>query len=580
MNKNVNEQLNRMKAMMNYGLTTESKKQYSSVEYSKVGADGKMYGIVREGTKYYIKISNDKKNVIKENFDYIGGFQNRRNNEYSSYANALKQFDLKMMSLKEAHANGKNIIIESWNPDRQENLAVESTNKMRNEIMRQRQIMGNAALIHEGKDGCCDCKGGDPFCEKPKFDDVEGDSNTEKNNVKKEFKVNGDSKQKTVEESAEPLGWHKSGGDAQETIADTYMDKSHGTEIGHSGDPFKKPLHSNGQEASNGVVAEGESMAMDCGDNQNKPAVGVGEIGDKAPFDGEKGKQLDESLDTDELGDEEGLDGDAESDDELNSYGPQEDGSPAPFDGDEEDPELDSSFDDNDIEGDDTLDDELGDDSFEGDDTLDDEPMDDEIGGDVESRLSSIEDTLNTILDKLSNMETEDFEDDDLYDDDETEYELESDGDDSFEGDEPMDDEPVGDEPMDDDMETEDDMSAPMDSYSDDMDDEEEQIYESKAYRRLRMMNEAKRRRAINEENRLNDFGKHPAYRKHPMQLPRTGEDQNSHGCDWNDNSVYSEQPYGEKIGSGAPFEIDPQSIENSIAECVRKILGKRKNLR
>ena len=82
------------------------------------------------------------------------------------------------------------------------------------------------------------------------------------------------------------------------------------------------------------------------------------------------------------------------------------------------------------------------------------------------------------------------------------------------------------------------------------------------------------------EENKLDYFGKHPAYRKHPMQLPPTGEDKNKWGRDWNDESVHSEAPYGEKIGSGAPFEIDPQSIENSIAECVKKILGQRKNLR
>ena len=198
MNNNV--ELSRIKAMMNYGLQTE-KKQYSSVEYFKEGADSKVYGIIREGNKYYIKVSNDKKNLVKENFDYIGGFNNRKNNEYSSYANALKQFDLKMMSLKEAYGNGKNIVIESWNPDKREELAVESTDKMRKEIMRQRQIMSNAKMINEGKDGCCDCKGGDPFCEKPcSCEDMEGGCCAEKNNVKKEFSVNGDSKQNRVDE--------------------------------------------------------------------------------------------------------------------------------------------------------------------------------------------------------------------------------------------------------------------------------------------------------------------------------------------------------------------------------------------
>ena len=58
----INSQLDRMKAMMTYGLQTESKKDsYNSVEYQREGADGKLYGIVREGTKFYIKVSDKTK---------------------------------------------------------------------------------------------------------------------------------------------------------------------------------------------------------------------------------------------------------------------------------------------------------------------------------------------------------------------------------------------------------------------------------------------------------------------------------------------------------------------------------------
>ena len=74
---NFDSQISRMKAMMNYGLQTENKnQQYKSVEYQKLGADGKTYGIVREGTKYYIKVSeSNKPNLLKEDFKYIGGFE-------------------------------------------------------------------------------------------------------------------------------------------------------------------------------------------------------------------------------------------------------------------------------------------------------------------------------------------------------------------------------------------------------------------------------------------------------------------------------------------------------------------------
>ena len=100
---NVNNQISRMKAMMTYGLQTESKNnQYSGVEYQRAGADGKTYGIVREGANYYIKVSEKTNSPLKEDFDYIGGFRNRKNFEYSSYANALKNFDMKMNSIKES----------------------------------------------------------------------------------------------------------------------------------------------------------------------------------------------------------------------------------------------------------------------------------------------------------------------------------------------------------------------------------------------------------------------------------------------------------------------------------------------
>ena len=92
MSKKMQDKLSRMKAMMAYGLQTENKNcQYCSVEQSKVAADGKMYGVVREGVKYYLKVSEKTQNPLKEDFDYIGGFRNRKNHEYDSCAKAMKQ---------------------------------------------------------------------------------------------------------------------------------------------------------------------------------------------------------------------------------------------------------------------------------------------------------------------------------------------------------------------------------------------------------------------------------------------------------------------------------------------------------
>ena len=54
------------------------------------------------------------------------------------------------------------------------------------------------------------------------------------------------------------------------------------------------------------------------------------------------------------------------------------------------------------------------------------------------------------------------------------------------------------------------------------------------------------------------------------MNLPPTGEDKNKWGRDWNDDSVYSEEPFGSKIGSSAPFDI-VQHVTDSIMEQIKK---------
>ena len=109
--------------------------QHKSVEYQRVASDGKTYGIVREGTKFYIKVSDSaKKDLVKEDFKYIGGFINRKDNEYTSYANALKNFDMKLRSINEA-CGKKDVVIESWDPEKNEYLVLEATDKMKAEII-------------------------------------------------------------------------------------------------------------------------------------------------------------------------------------------------------------------------------------------------------------------------------------------------------------------------------------------------------------------------------------------------------------------------------------------------------------
>ena len=80
------------------------------------------------------------------------------------------------------------------------------------------------------------------------------------------------------------------------------------------------------------------------------------------------------------------------------------------------------------------------------------------------------------------------------------------------------------------------------------------------------------------KHDKLDDFGKHPAYQKKVMELPPKDMKEFAGYYDMNDESVKSDAPYGEKIGSSAPFEIDPQSIDNAIAEAIILLKNKKKS--
>jgi hypothetical protein len=96
-----NEKLNRMKELMGTTQLNEDVKK-SVVELTKLGPDGKVYGIVREGHNYFIKVTNKTSNILTEDFNYIGGLMNKTSEVYPSYAKAIKQLNLKFMSLNEA----------------------------------------------------------------------------------------------------------------------------------------------------------------------------------------------------------------------------------------------------------------------------------------------------------------------------------------------------------------------------------------------------------------------------------------------------------------------------------------------
>jgi len=92
----------------------ENVNSLSSLELTKIGSDGKTYGIVRENKKYFIKVT-DKVGIVSESdFDYIGGLQNKPKHSYTSYEDATKNLNFLFDELNEIYGGSKHInILES-----------------------------------------------------------------------------------------------------------------------------------------------------------------------------------------------------------------------------------------------------------------------------------------------------------------------------------------------------------------------------------------------------------------------------------------------------------------------------------
>lgn len=97
-----NEINERMKQLMGIKPINENKSNIV-VELTKIGPDGKAYAIIRENHEWYIKKADKTKNLLANDFKYIGGLQNKKQEAYPSYAKAIKHLNLKFRSLAEAY---------------------------------------------------------------------------------------------------------------------------------------------------------------------------------------------------------------------------------------------------------------------------------------------------------------------------------------------------------------------------------------------------------------------------------------------------------------------------------------------
>ena len=684
------EQIARMKGLMTYGVGTPKKTQITE---SMEGADGNVYAIIREGSKFYIKSTPKGSELVAESFNYIGGFMNRKNNEFSSYNQASKNLELKLRSLNEAY--GVNKPVEVLNPDKKEVLMVEMTDAMKASIARYRQIMSNAAGIMSESSTISASNTGNP--EAPKttsFSAKLGEpfTNTAEATLDKDLKKTASDPEK----QGEPFGDNEK--------AEEYTDAQY---VPDGSVANKKP--SGGKVVRVNENEEYEETIEEC-DEWGSCGVpcegGVGEVGDDAPFT--QGVAVNE--------DAESFVGFANDEDDVYSESDDKE------DIDLDDMDIDLDSDDMDEEEIDDIDTEESLEDIESDDIDDETSIEDEIDleDDEISALRSEIEELRSMVEELMNN------------DEEEEYELEIGSDDFDEEDDFEDEEDFEDEPsvnesynltesklqlpfdykvhwdelsdirgtygvwlyfknlceqrggtpkdlktifwmrgrsyealecdyelrackknmyLDEDtwetlLETLDSLpqklrkairtlsfvektdmihfdncmssfESKLNSYydffdtkvcppsplKDEYDDEDDVDIEdvdvdnigfegdnamsddemdASAWANIDNdkhnslgfgdINDSVKPRRINENGtRLNVFGKHPGYRKKVMSLPATGSDKGENVRDWNDESVYSEEPFGSKIGTSEPFEEVINKTVESIMESLKK---------
>ena len=522
---NFEDSIARMKALYTYGTVSESKKQNTStLEYSAKAADGKTYGIVRECNHWYIKQAADGKENLAEGYDYIGGYMNKGNYKYDSYANALKHFELKMASINEAH--DAKINISTLDPFKKEIVLAEASDKMKNEIARQRQIMYNAGMImnestNYAVKGGAACSTSQPEAETgAKGDKMEGSKDAKAEPEYKGSHVGLDKKAEPFKENPKSVNEECEGDSCNKATAtdfDNGMDKGRDPkEIGWDMENQQKVNEEGEKEWDKGLPGSAGVGEADT-DHNNDPF-------NKSVNEGAE-DELGDDVEGEDLGGEEDFDEDFDFEDDD-------------FDFEDDDTDFDDGVEDvEDVEGEDLGGDEpsVEDEPIDDEQPIEDEPVDE---SDPESVRSEIE-RLQGILDSLESGEGEDLGGDEPSVEDEL-------GDENFEegGEEDFDGEELGDEDFE---EGEDDFGG-----EEDFEDEDSIQFESKK----KFMNSIVESvvKSILKEDELHDFGKHPGYRKKPMDLPPTGEDKNEHGEDWNDESVHSEEPFGKQIGDSSPF--------------------------
>lgn len=524
MSKDYTKELEKMQHLMNYGIN-ESKNTVNSngiVEYSQVGADGKTYGILKEGTKYYVKVAPKKDTkVLAEDYDYIGGYLNRKG--YDSYTKASNALNLELIHVNESNG-GKEPVKSQFNINESAEWENKENKEAKAELNRFYQLCENVDnILSENVHYIKEDKNA-PFTSNPSTKDgggTKGPQGKQQPLGIKDKSYVDDGKQVNPEtvynkngvKGTSPSGEYKAacgdnnidkeGGNAYQEKAKT--SKEQGKSVTNEGKGKRVIKLSEDQKKQVLAWRDDRSFVHNSSDSELDRSHGT-EIGDTAPYD--NNVNVNENFDTTEWDD--GLPSSAGVGDPKKYKEPfdNQNGVTQPV----SENVLEIDFGNNDY--DDSI-------AQSGQNILD---------SNLEQDDSSIYNHLDNFGEGPESLGA-DFNNDplaDLPDDDE-----------AMSGEiNPLN---FGNEPNDG-MNNEDELAP---------------LYES--IKRI-------------VETKLDDFGKHPAYQKVVMSLPPNA-DSSKWGEDWNDESAKGEKPYGQQIGDSAPFDDVVSAITNAVVTA----LGKKK---
>ena len=508
------DQLERMNFLMEYKAQAP-KSDSGSIWYHANGADGKVYGIIKEGTKFYIKTTESGKENLSESYDYINGFNNRRENEFTDYNKATKKLELELMHLNEQF--GKHEASSTVDFKRSEKVFANLTEAARVEIDRMNQIFENSCKIGSG----CAC------FEDPESKGKSTGDNTKENNDPFTQSANADMDYKgsngTVKGATD-------GTEVKDINADLQSDKMKTKNSGSEKD--YKPAHDDldGEGAADKKLNEGfypdentnvydnngaDAMAAMGADDEGSEEIDEVEFPDENPntFD-DGGAAAMDAMSAEDFEDPMIPDGDLSDDDFADNA---EVGDDIAGQGDDED--LDSLLE-----------------AFEAEFCNEENETTSKITGPdpvMDKEKNPINGTNNGIGDeKGEEWKRIDEEDGNVNEptkqgDEDTMKNYQSKG------------------------------SLPVQSW-DKMDKSVIRKITEDVCRKLthkESLNEKIDRMVREEITKLDAWGKHPRYRKEPMTTPSNKEVlAGTAEKDWNDDSAKGDQPYGQKIGDGAPF--------------------------